>query len=212
MKIDRAELLRYLGWRGQPLDGVTSDSLERMSARCLEVAAPRSVVRKFAYANGALSDTGVKFEGSDIVGYLSGVDEVYLIAATVGAGIERELTRLTAVSRTDALIFDAAASCAIESYLDERAEELEKECSRILLPRFSCGYGDFPISAQKDICALLNTPTRIGVCVDENYTLSPLKSVTAVIGILKEGETRKACASRCALCAKTDCAYHRDKR
>lgn len=212
MKIDRAELLRYLGWRGQPLDGVTSDSLERMSARCLEVAAPRSVVRKFAYANGALSDTGVKFEGSDIVGYLSGVDEVYLIAATVGAGIERELTRLTAVSRTDALIFDAAASCAIESYLDERTEELEKECSRILLPRFSCGYGDFPISAQKDICALLNTPTRIGVCVDENYTLSPLKSVTAVIGILKEGETRKACASRCALCAKTDCAYRRDKR
>ena len=181
MKIDRAELLRYLGWRGQPLDGVTSDSLERMSARCLEVAAPRSVVRRFAYANGALSETGVKLEGADIAKHLSGVDEVYLIAATVGAGIERELTRLTAVSRTDALVFDAAASCAIESYLDERCAELEK----------------------------LNTPTRIGVCVDENYTLSPLKSVTAVIGILKEGAKRGACASRCAICTKTDCVYRR---
>lgn len=212
MKIERTELLRYLGWRGQPLDGITTSSLERMSARCLEVAAPRSVVRRFAYANGVLSDIGVKLEGADIAKHLSGVDEVYLIAATVGAGIERELTRLTAVSRTDALVFDAAASCAIESYLDERCAELEKDSGRILLPRFSCGYGDFPISAQKDICALLNTPTRIGVCVDENYTLSPLKSVTAVIGILKEGETRKACASRCALCAKTDCAYRRDKR
>lgn len=212
MKIVRSELLRYLGWRGQPLDEITTSSLERMSARCLEVAAPRSVVRRFAYANGALSDTGVKLEGADIAKHLSGVDEVYLIAATVGAGIERELTRLTAVSRTDALVFDAAASCAIESYLDERCAELEKDSGRILLPRFSCGYGDFPISAQKDICALLNTPTRIGVCVDENYTLSPLKSVTAVIGILKEGENRKACASRCALCAKTDCAYRRDKR
>ena len=209
MKIVRSELLRYLGWRGQPLDEITTSSLERMSALCLEVAVPRSVVRKFSYADGALSDTGVKLEGADIAKHLSGVDEVYLIAATVGAGIERELTRLTAVSRTDALVFDAAASCAIESYLDERAEELEKECSRILLPRFSCGYGDFPISAQKDICALLNTPTRIGVCVDENYTLSPLKSVTAVIGILKEGETRKACASRCAICSKTDCVCRR---
>ena len=89
MKIVRSELLRYLGWRGQPLDGITTSSLERMSARCLEVAAPRSVVRRFTYANGALSDTGVKFEGSDIVGYLSGVDEVYLIAATVGAVLER---------------------------------------------------------------------------------------------------------------------------
>ena len=209
MKIVRSELLRYLGWRGQPLDGITTSSLERMSARCLEVAAPRSVVRRFAYANGALSDTGVKLEGADIAKHLSGVDEVYLIAATVGAGIERELTRLTAVSRTDALVFDAAASCAIESYLDERCAELEKDSGRILLPRFSCGYGDFPISAQKDICALLNTPTRIGVCVDENYTLSPLKSVTAVIGILKEGAKRGACASRCAICSKTDCVYRR---
>lgn len=209
MKIDRAELLRYLGWRGQPLDGVTSDSLERMSARCLEVAAPRSVVRKFAYSNGTLSDTGVKFEGTDIAKHLYGVDEVYLIAATVGAGIERELTRLTATSRTDALVFDAAASCAIESYLDERCAELEKECARVLLPRFSCGYGDFPISAQKDICALLNTPTRIGVCVDGNNTLSPLKSVTAVIGILDKGASRGACASRCAICTKTDCVYRR---
>lgn len=209
MKIVRSELLRYLGWRGQPLDEITTSSLERMSALCLEVAVPRSVVRKFSYADGALSDTGVKLEGADIAKHLSCVDEVYLIAATVGAGIERELTRLTAVSRTDALIFDAAASCAIESYLDERCAELEKDSGRILLPRFSCGYGDFPISAQKDICALLNTPTRIGVCVDENHTLSPLKSVTAVIGILKEGAKHGACASRCAICSKTDCVYRR---
>ena len=74
MKIERTELLRYLGWRGQPLDGITTSSLERMSARCLEVAAPRSVVRRFAYANGALSDTGVKLEGADIAKHLSGVD------------------------------------------------------------------------------------------------------------------------------------------
>ena len=209
MRIERTELLRYLGWRGQELDEITLNSVERMSARCLEVASPRSVVRKFAYSNGTLSDTGIKLEGTDIAKHLQGVSEVYLIAATVGAGIERELERLTATSRTDALVFDAAASCAIESYLGERCAELEKECARVLLPRFSCGYGDFPISAQKDICALLNTPTRIGVCVDGNNTLSPLKSVTAVIGILDKGASRGACASRCAICTKTDCVYRR---
>lgn len=209
MKIDRNELLRYLGWRGQDIDTVISDSIDRMSELCMKVAAPRSVVRRFSYSDGVITDAGLQLEGNDVRRHLDGADEVYLIAATIGAGIERELERLNIKSRTDALIFDAAASCAIESYLDERTEELEKECSRILLPRFSCGYGDFPISAQKDICALLNTPTRIGVCVDENHTLSPLKSVTAVIGILKEGAKRGACSSRCAICTKTDCIYRR---
>lgn len=209
MKIDRNELLHYLGWRGQDIDAVISDSIDRMSELCMKVAAPRSVVRRFSYSDGVITDAGLQLEGNDVRRHLDGADEVYLIAATIGSGIERELERLNVKSRTDALIFDAAASCAIESYLDERTSELEKECARILLPRFSCGYGDFPITAQKSICALLNTHTRIGVCADDNNTLSPLKSVTAVIGILNEGVKRGACSSRCAICTKTDCIYRR---
>lgn len=210
MEIDKKELLRYLGWKGQETDEQLYKKIEDAAKRCLDFATPRSVVKKFTLNEDfSLGETGFILQGKDIRAHLQGCFEVYLMAFTLGSAVERETARLSVTSMTEALLFDTAASCAIESYCDDICIDLENSCKKSLTPRFSCGYGDFPISAQKDICALLNTPTRIGVCVDENYTLSPLKSVTAVIGILKEGAKRGACASRCAICSKTNCVYRR---
>ena len=216
MNVDRAELLRYLGWRGQETDGALLRKLDEAAGHCLEIAAPRSVVRRFALTpEFELEGTGLRLEGEDIRAHLAGCREVYLMAMTVGAGVEREQMRLAARSANEALLFDTAASCAVESYADDVCADLEASCGRRLTSRFSCGYGDFPLEAQREICAILRTDSQIGLCCDESYLLTPRKSVTALVGITDLPRTQKSsrgCGSKCASCKHIGCAFRKKEQ
>ena len=212
MQIDRAEFLRYLGWKGQKTDETFRRNLEAAARRCLNVAAPRSVVRRFSLKDTLeLDATGVFLEGADIRAHLRGCRAVYLFAATLGAGAERELARLSVKSSFDALLFDTACSCAVESYCDDVCADLQADCEQQLTARFSCGYGDFPLQAQRAICRLLRTDTAIGLCCDESLLLTPRKSVTAIVGITDLPRTvgATACPHGCEHCSARDCAYRK---
>lgn len=207
MNVDRREMLRYLGWRGQQIDPATDEAMDRMSAKCLECARPKYTVRRFAFSDGVLEGSGFAPQGRDIARHLAECREVYLFAATLGAAIERELDRTFAVSARDGLLLDTAASCAIESYCDEVCARLQSEMGKAFTARFSCGYGDFPLSSQRTICALLRTDTAIGVCVDSGGSLVPRKSVTALIGVRDGGKPFPFTKSdKCARCANKTCA------
>lgn len=49
--------------------------------------------------------------------------------------------------------------------------------------RFSCGYGDLPVSTQKAFLQVVDAERKIGLHVSESCMLVPEKSVTAIIGI-----------------------------
>ena len=60
---------------------------------------------------------------------------------------------------------------------------------------------------------ILKTDTRIGLCCDESFLLTPRKSVTAVAGITGEPAPEKpqgGCGHKCGGCAKKDCAFRRE--
>lgn len=213
MQIDRDEFLRYLGWRGQETDEAFAEKLDAAAKRCLELAQPRSVCRRFSLtAEMELAGTGVFLRGEDIRTHLSGCREVFLFAATIGAEAERELMRLSAKGAYAALLFDTACSCAIESYCDDVCGDLQSSCGRALLPRFSCGYGDFPLESQRDICRLLRTDANIGLCCDESFLLTPRKSVTAVAGITDAPAPaqQRGCGHNCAACKMGGCAFRKE--
>ena len=64
MQIDRNEFLRYLGWRGQETDEAFTKKLDGAAKRCLELASPRSVCRRFTLTDELeLAGTGVFLEG-----------------------------------------------------------------------------------------------------------------------------------------------------
>jgi cobalamin-dependent methionine synthase I len=54
-----------------------------------------------------------------------------------------------------------------------------------LRPRFSAGSGDFSIEYQKKLFEILDPPTSIGLTLNDSYLMTPLKSVTALIGVEK---------------------------
>ena len=208
MRIDDKELFRYLGVGSGEPDDETRALAEEAKKLALAAARPRHVLWAFAYSGGEIEGAGFTPEGKDIARHLEGSREVWLLAATLGSGIEREEARLFARSAALALVFDSAASCLIESYCDDVCAELAAKSELPLTPRFSCGYGDFPLTAQEDICRALDTARRIGVVTDASGLLIPRKSVTALIGAGGRG-AGAGCGSKCERCGNVRCAFRK---
>ena len=89
-------------------------------------------------------------------------------------------------------------------------DRFEKERTReylarglYLTDRFSPGYGDLPLTVQKDLCGVLDTRRTLGLTVNESMLLIPEKSVTAVMGICPAPQKHRAAADKsgCAKCA-----------
>ena len=145
-------------------------------------------------------------ERADIRRHLSGCAKVIVLAVTIGADIDRTTERLFSSSSRKAVIFDSAASCLVESLADDVCDELPRKYGPPTA-RFSGGYGDFPLAAQRDICSLLRADTRIGLCVDAGGSLVPRKSITALLGVKGDGKPFPfSQADKCALCANANCA------
>ena len=52
-----------------------------------------------------------------------------------------------------------------------------------LVARYSPGYADFPLAAQRELLALLDAPRKVGVSLTDSLLMVPSKSVSAVIGV-----------------------------
>lgn len=204
------EILLYLGYRGQEYPAEVEEQIKRCEKEVLAAASPRLIWRK-------LSTDGVDFaalslEGKDIRELLKGCTEAVLMAVTLGQGIDRLLTRKSVSNMADAVIMDACASAAIENVADNFEFDLREETEasgRYLTNRFSPGYGDLPLSAQKKLCAALDTERKIGLSLSPALLMIPGKSVTAILGI--SGTTKPLRKRGCISCSLfRDCMYRRE--
>ena len=208
-EISREEALRYMGVRGAPDDALVRD-LNRCEALLRSAARPRTVWKLFRRtAEGTLEGTSFRPRGRDLARLLSG-DRVILIAATLGLETEALLRRAQHASMSDALILDALASAAIESVCDRLCAELaDRMAPRVLTPRFSPGYGDFPLEQQQELCRVLNVSRLLGITLSPGGLMIPQKSVTAVLGVLEQAPPQEK--ADCAACAFSDrCLYRRE--
>ena len=213
IEFDRAEALRYLGYRGAEPDDAVAQSLARCAAEMQRAVQPKGVYRAFDLAcpaAGELAIAGVTIRSANLARNLQGCTGVYLMAATLGVGADRLIARASAVRMSDAVIYQAVAAAMIETYCDTLNDAIRREAAEKGLhcrPRFSPGYGDFSIEHQRDLSRLLDTPRKIGLTVTESLLLAPIKSVTAVIGLSASADNchRKGCEE----CGKTDCAFRR---
>ena len=121
-------------------------------------------------------------QSRDLAKNLNLCQGIVLVTATVGLEVDRLISKYSRIAPSRALILQAAGAAAVESLLDEFSAEL-KANGLSLRPRFSCGYGDLPLSLQKDIFTALDCPRSIGVSLTDSFLMTPTKSVSAIIGI-----------------------------
>ncbi len=183
---DRKEILRYAGIRG------SVPEIEALLDECLDEVGDKLTYkvcyREFPLSwGGALLDLGfMKTASLSLAKNLSGCESIVLFAATVGTLLDRLIARYAVISQTKALLLGAIGAERTESLCDtfNREISLEKAARGYQTrPRFSPGYGDLPLTAQREIFAVLDCPRKIGVTLSESLLMSPSKSVTAIIGV-----------------------------
>ena len=130
-------------------------------------------------------------------------------AATLGAQVDALIRRAQVRDMEQALWLDAAASAAIEEVCDTAQRQIAEQLGQSLTHRFSCGYGDLPLSIQPQLCTLLDSAKSIGLSVSHSSMLTPVKSVTAILGILPAGTVASA-PKPCTIChLKENCVLRR---
>ena len=139
------EIFRYLGYKnGARPEGGTLRMIERAEADTRAAAEPKHAKRYFALSfpdKGAVEIDGIRIESAALRRNLEGCEGAWLFAATLGAGVDRLISRLTALGRmSEALAAQAAAAAFIEDYCDEVNDALRDEAAAQgmkLRPRFS---------------------------------------------------------------------------
>ncbi|MGX8851007.1 vitamin B12 dependent-methionine synthase activation domain-containing protein [Amedibacillus sp. YH-ame10] len=199
------EILHFIGNAKSKPDEQMMKEIEDMKQKVIALSMPRFMYREFAWENQQLIGAEVVLSGDDIKRLLKKSHHCLLLAVTLGISIEKEMRRLQLVDMGKALIFDCCANAAIEHVCDQLQQQLEieyKKKGNYLTDRYSCGYGDLPITIQKDLLNVLETSKKIGLYVNESSVLHPMKSVTAIIGIADEPQP--AMLRGCGYCSLRD--------
>lgn len=120
------------------------------------------------------------------------------------------MNRYNKLSIAKAAVLQGVGAAAIEAYCNECQKALEEELKAeglFLRPRFSPGYGDLPLTIQKEFLDVLAAYKTVGIILSDGGVMLPEKSVTAVMGI--SSENSRCHIEGCEICGKKDCAYRR---
>lgn len=187
-KIDKKQWLARLGVPRDE-DARLLQQLELAEAKLLHAAAPQGVYRvlELKRETGAggedLSAGGVELPGNAIKKHLTGCNGMIVMAVTLGAAVDRLIRTAQVRDMAEAVILDSGASVLAEQCADILEGVIRAEIGGFTTGRYSPGYGDFPIQMQRDFTKFLDTHRQIGLAVNENYILTPRKSITAIAGL-----------------------------
>lgn len=187
MRPDVEEALRYLGAGS----GVQEDLRQKTEAVAGELASalqPRYTYQVFDLQRRGeeirLSPTAIVLTGRTAGRMLAQCSRAAVLACTLGAEFDAMLRKEQVRDISRAVILDACGSALVERGCDEAEGEIAARFPGLYLTdRFSPGYGDLPLALQPSICALLDTPRRLGIHVTGSFLMNPGKSVTAVVGL-----------------------------
>lgn len=200
-RVDEKDALRYLGHRGQALGNDLEVTFNRVVAKVNALQAA-GVAKRFSVTgircDGVeLAEASLVLPGSHISRHVTGSEAVVLLAVTLGFDCERLLRQTACVSAVEGMMADACASSMVENAADVFSEAIAAEaalqgyrCGK----RFSPGYGDFPLSVQKDFLAAIGAQKTLGIQVTPGDLMVPTKSITAVIPLFLEAKADETSA------------------
>ncbi|MCS7232704.1 MAG: methionine synthase [Synergistetes bacterium] len=193
LEIKIEEVRRYLGeYKGiTEIPKEINSLIERLTLFSRTLITPSATSKSFnilSFSDNIIETEVVKLPGRDIAKLLRNSKQVIFCATTIGNTLEEEINRLIDEKRIlEATILDAIGSTAADTAMDYlnnllKAEAIRKGLS--LTRRYSPGYGDFPLSIQESLVKFSGGDS-IGIRVSPSYMLIPRKSVTAIIGVMK---------------------------
>ena len=171
----RDETLRYLNYADQKLTVEQDAQIDSAIAEVIECARPRTVHRVFDLFEKdgyPAIDAAIDLQFDDLRRLLAGCTDCMMIAGTLGIEIDRRLKYFAGFDMTRYVIMDAAASAYIEEICDSLQESLPFQRMTF---RFAPGYGDVPLTMQKQLLNVLDAGRRIGLTLTSTLLMTPTK-------------------------------------
>ena len=156
---------------------------------------------------------GPVFKSLKLSKTMKGCEEVICYIATLGNGIDSEITDLMNENRfSEAYILDAMGSVAIENMVERfhkrESEKYKRENKGITLP-FSPGYCDWPLVDQKKVFELFDS-FNLNVKLTETCLMNPRKSISGAFGVTPHQISMPSHPyNPCTECAKKNCIARR---
>lgn len=211
--VNKKEVVRYLGYRGisEP-----DEALDKMIDNCIaemkKEVSPRYIYRVFPIDwDDGCEFAGIKVSSGNLLNNLRGCSEIVMMAVTLGPAPDMLVRKAEVRDMMKAYTYQAVGAAMAEAWCDEINDRIAQEAKERGLharPRFSPGYGDFPLEVQKDFIKILEMPKKIGVTLSESLLMTPTKSITAVIGLSEiEMDCHRGGCEECNL--HENCEYSR---
>ena len=211
--INKSEVARYLGYKDTLPDVAMTKIILECEQELQKIIKPRYCYKVFELE---FLEDGVLLKGSELVlkgesisNHLKNCEKAVVMCATLSGEVDKMLRHSESGNMINTIVTDALANVAIEQVCDEVEKIIQSENEEFKLTwRFGVGYGDFPITTQKDFLQVLDAGKRIGVCATESSILTPRKSVTCVIGLSKTDVSSEKSCENCNL--RETCQYRKN--
>ena len=232
ININRKEVERYLGFKGvTEIDDNMNKIIDECIADMQEQVNPKYTYKtfplewKFSFKlvpdedgegthkekNVTCEFSGIKVTSGNLLKNLDGCAEIVMMAVTLGSVPDMLVRKAEVRDMLKAYTYQAVGAAMAEAWADEINEKIiaeAKERGLFARPRFSPGYGDFPLEVQKDFERILEMPKTIGVTLSDSLLMTPTKSITAVVGLTEiDSNCEKSGCEQCSMAGR--CAYVR---
>lgn len=182
------DALRYMRVPAKVHDDELIRTVRNAFERLENFVMPRCVWGRFpvVHFDGGIELAGAYIYSNDIAKLTSRADECYILAATLGPEVDRQIIITQQKNMLDGIALDACASVRIDAFCDmfiKRDIAPGLRDKEYLTSRFSPGYGDLNMNVTEDIITILNATRRIGLSVTRSLMMTPVKSITAIIGL-----------------------------
>lgn len=175
-EIDRKEMLRYAGMNPKGKN-FPEEAVQSAIQEALALAEPKGIWQVIPYSPSEGKIEGnppLVLSGNSIRHHLANSWSTAVLAVTVGDEIEKASdAAFKSGDYVRGLLLDAAATTATEHLADQVDRLIQKEAAKDgqkTVWRFSPGYGDWPVTQQKDFCRLIEAD-KIGIQVTDHSML-----------------------------------------
>lgn len=183
--MNKQNVLRYLRTSSKTENPAILALVDRACADIESISQPKTLYRIFdcEVSGNTVTIGGEEFKSARFAENMRGCKRAVVFGATLGTAVDRAVNSAAATDVALAMAYQAAAAEKIEEVCDKLEAEIKAGCGVTLRRRYSPGYFDLDITAQKKVFNLLELTKRIGLTLTETCEMLPTKSVTAFIGI-----------------------------
>lgn len=213
---DLEDLLSYMPGGKEVIDQYTLELTRSLLIKCREIMEPRCGY--IALAAQALTDKEeigtpqVRFHpGKIIVNMLKGSEQFLFFIATAGPGPEQLSKSLMVEGQyLEGFLVDLIASALAEAAAQNVHDDIKKTMAQsglLITNRYSPGYCGWDVSEQQKLFGLFPKGS-CGITLTESSLMTPVKSVSGLVGAGAEVKFRDY---TCEICSMKDCSFRRTK-